>query len=67
VSQCVLLLMQTLHKCFLAIFKVKQNLNNKIVMITLVVACKSALLVRSSASVSVCPFCDAHIAQVYPS
>jgi hypothetical protein len=34
---------------------------------TLSAACTSALLARSSASVSVCPSEQAHIAQVYPS
>jgi hypothetical protein len=59
--------MQKLHKFFLPILKVKQNSDETIAMITLVAASKSALLARSSASVSVCPSCEAHIAQVYPS
>jgi hypothetical protein len=35
--------------------------------ITLFATCKSALLTRSSASVSVCPPSEAYIAQVHPS
>jgi hypothetical protein len=38
----------------------------KIIMITLVAACMSALLAKSSARVSVCPPCEAFIAQVTP-
>jgi hypothetical protein len=39
----------------------------QIMMITGSSACKSALLARSSASVSVCPITEAHIEQVDPS
>jgi 1,2-phenylacetyl-CoA epoxidase PaaB subunit len=47
--------------------KVKFNSNDQIMMTTLEAACTSALLARSSASVSVWQCSEAHIAQLYPS